>query len=69
MAAPEGTRRTPENDFSIMLKLERINQDENPIERERKLNQFYEELAELELVIYEQGEKLPEPGESPNPGA
>ncbi len=44
MAAPEGEHRTPENDFSLMLELERINQDENPIEREQKLNQFCEAL-------------------------
>jgi hypothetical protein len=40
---------TPEHDLAIEKRLEAINQDENPIEREEKLNQFYEELDEREI--------------------
>lgn len=47
MAASERLQRTPENDEGLLAKLERINQDENPIERTRKLDQFYEEMDAL----------------------
>jgi hypothetical protein len=42
--------RTPEHDIDLAERLEAINQDENPIERERKLNQFYEQLDKLEMA-------------------
>jgi hypothetical protein len=41
--------RTPENDFELMLKLEAVNQNENPIEREWKLDRFYEEMDALNV--------------------
>jgi hypothetical protein len=56
---------SPEHDLAIERRLEAINQDENPIERERKLNAFYEELADREALAYEQGEEPPRPGERP----
>ena len=58
---------SPEQDLDIERRLEAINQDENPIEREQKLNAFYEELADREALIYEQGEEPPGPGEQPDP--
>ncbi len=55
----------PENELDIERRLEAINQDENPIERERKLNQFYEELAECEELARSREDEPPEPRELP----
>ncbi|MEP7288460.1 MAG: hypothetical protein ABI947_22135 [Chloroflexota bacterium] len=63
MAAPEQNYRTSENDEALLAELEAINTDENPIERERKLNQFYEKLDEQEAddaLPHEQG-TIPSP--------
>ncbi len=47
MAALERPNRTPENDEGLLARLGNINQDENPIERARRLDTFFEEIEEL----------------------
>jgi hypothetical protein len=62
MAAPERLQRTPENNDELLAHLEYINQDENPIERARRIDQFYDEIDELNAqVVDEQGTADPTP--------
>ncbi len=65
MATPERHDRTPENDEELLARLEHINMDENPIERARRLDRFYEEVDALD-EMNEQSQVIDASGDKPS---